>query len=199
MTPYGIVSHRGAIYTSSDFGANWIFRMDGDFFYNGLSCSSDGVKVVAANGEGGVYLSNDRGATWSKSSADDQNGNFWVTVTSSYQGQFLAAGSWNSGIYISSNYGSSWTLSTAPEQYWISLSSDASGQYLAAGSVTGKVGVSDNIDPPKYGCIYISTNYGSSWSHSNAPVGNWLGIVSAGSGPKLVAVEERGETPDTDT
>jgi hypothetical protein len=191
MDPGGEYLSTGGLYASSDFGNTWSFKLAGDFWYNSVACSSNGSIAIAANGEDGIYLSKDAGNTWTISSANDRNGNFWVTVAISDTGQHMAAGTWSSGIYASSNFGTSWTISNAPNRYWTSLTSDATGRYLAAGAFTGDIGVEYGVDE-RFGHIYFSSNYGLLWTLSNAPPGNWVGLTSSLSGQKYAAIDEEG-------
>ena len=191
MDPAGRYLSRGGLYASSDYGGSWSLKLVGDFWYNSVACSSNGSIVLAANGEDGIYLSTDAGRTWGISPADDSNGNFWVVVACNDAGRYMAAGSWSSGIYVSSDYGGSWTLSDAPSSYWTSLTSDATGRFFVAGSFTGDVGVESGMDE-SFGHIYFSSDYGLSWTMSNSPPGNWVGLASSFSGRKYVAIDKAG-------
>ena len=191
MDPSGEYLSRGGLYMSGDFGNSWSFKLAGDFWYNSIACSSNGTRVAAADGEGGIYLSSDRGNTWALSSARDRYGNYWVSVTMSDTGQYLAAGTWASGIYVSVDYGVTWAQSDAPKsQYWVSLTSDSTGRLLAAGSLTGQADIELGVDAI-YGSIYTSSDYGASWAlASNAPSGDWIGVVSSVDGRNLTAIEQ---------
>jgi hypothetical protein len=145
--------------------------------------SSDGVKLVAASGGGGIYVSTNSGAAWMLTSAPFQN---WGALASSADGvKIVAAVQYIIGpfeshnpapIYLSTNSGLSWFQAAAPSNIWYSVTSSADGSSLAAAA---------------YGDgIYVSTNSGVSWSRTSAPTNGWTGVACSTNGQLLVAVAD---------
>jgi hypothetical protein len=118
----------GRIYRSTDYGVSWRQATAPDASWTSAASSSDATKLVASaagytttNGNyvaGGIFISSDSGATWSKTTAPSAD---WAAVASSQDGIILAAlggsngFSTNSGlVYISTNAGMTWALSDTP-------------------------------------------------------------------------------------
>jgi hypothetical protein len=95
--------------------------------------------------------------------------------TSSSSGQYLAAVVYNGSISTSSNYGGSWTTRIGGS--WHFIASSSSGQYLAA-SFNGA------------GKIYISSDYGVTWTTTNdsPSTAAWNSIAFSSTGQYLAAV-----------
>jgi hypothetical protein len=74
----------------------------------------------------------------------------WISLSSSYNGQYLIAGNDNNSMYRSSDYGNTWTLNSVNLAY---STSDSTGRYLT--------GIYSSWG---YSYIYTSTDYGLSWN-----------------------------------
>jgi len=170
------VSENGYIYTSTNGGQNWTQRYNvlGTVFTSIASSSNGQILYATApniSSPGGVFISTDSGNTWSTISSLPLND--WIEVTCDETGQNIAVSGWYlfsppiiNGVYYSTNFGSSFTYvnpSNPPVflRFGSITSNTGSGQYLAvvATSTSGTAGG-----------IYYSSNYGSSWSQSNAPL-----------------------------
>lgn len=87
----------------------------------------------------------------------------YIIVCASYIG--------NSNMYTSTNYGNTFSLSTAIVSC-TSVSSSSTGKYLFAGTANGANANSQ---------IYISNNYGSSWTVIISPSNNQVWSISTSS------------------
>jgi hypothetical protein len=98
----------GVIYGSSNSGATWA-KINSDHQWAFVTCTPDGVKLMATDGNG-IYVSTNSGTTWTQTSAPQIN---WTAIACSADGvRLLAAGS--SGVYISFDSGATWLQTSAP-------------------------------------------------------------------------------------
>jgi len=182
LTPFqanGLTNIAIAKIGSFDSFFNWT-RRDSLRGWNGITSSSDGTKLAAADYGGCIYTSNNSGADWSSSDCSSGLGN-WYPITSSSDGTKLATcdgGDEVAGgnIYTSTNSGATWTPRTGPgPQSWMSITSSSDGTKLAAVVLGGN--------------IYTSTNSGLTWTPRTGPGNkNWQSITSSSDGTKLAAV-----------
>ena len=156
-------------------GAVWTQTSAPSGVYTSIASSSDGTKLVAAMGWGGVYTSSDSGATWTLTSVPPGTYSY---VASSSDGTRLVAANRSGGIYTSSDSGATWVVTSAPGTDWQGVASSADGTKLVA--VVYGSGRSD-------GSIWVSSNSGSTWSQTSAPAANWMAVASSADGTKLVA------------
>ena len=141
------------IYTSDDYGKNWNSRKaligGGSIGIRAFAMSADGRYQTFYSG-GRVYVSSDYGVNW-------KEGGYlgWSSerIAMSADGRYQTVIGSNGQIYVSSNSGDDWSpkINTQNFLYTIVMSSD--GKYQ---TITGK----DKI--------YISTNWGESWSETNS-------------------------------
>ena len=103
--------------------------------------------------------------------------NAWIT---GYY-QYVASNSNNTGygIYdltIEINYQNPYLIQyNVPAQYWIDIASSSDGQYIYACAI--------------YQNIYMSSDYGATWSKTTAPTGkNYISICCSGNGQIVLAV-----------
>jgi len=162
----------GAIYTSSNSGANWNLTSaaDGGDWWAGIASSADGSKLAAAVYHGGIYTSSDFGADWTLTSAPST---IWSSIACSADGTKLVAGVDGGGIYTSINSGTNWVQTPAPSGNWTVVTASSDGTKLAAANYGGGV--------------YTSTNSGASWIQSSAPSAYWNGLASSSDGGRLAA------------
>jgi photosystem II stability/assembly factor-like uncharacterized protein len=129
--------------------------------------------IAASNYPGGIYLSNNEGATWT-AAAGLTNIPFYSLAIS---GSNIFAGSYT-GVYLSTNNGTTWThLSNGLSSYWI-RSMAASGSNIFAG--TDAEG------------IYRSTDNGSTWSVASTGLGAWPVYCLEASGSSVFAGTDGG-------
>jgi photosystem II stability/assembly factor-like uncharacterized protein len=201
-----------SIYTSVDFGNNWV-RQTNSFVtnYDGIASSADGSRLVAITSGAGIYTSADFGTNWTVTTAPTNN---WAGIASSADGSHLAAAVVGSGIYLSSDFGATWNLSSAPQSNtWAVITGSADGSRLFAfdnstnawfstdagqhwqASVIGSgfnygaacsadgLRVAVNVGPS----IYLSTDGGLTWFKSNAPSVTWRALASSATGNFLAS------------
>jgi hypothetical protein len=94
---------------------------------------------------------------------------FWTSIATNSQGNFVVATQAGSSIhdgsiYISTNYGKLFSQTSAPLNLWSRVSVSETGQYIvASGSkLEDLVFFGQNLNTKSK--VYISSNYGSSWS-----------------------------------
>lgn len=196
-----------AVYTSADFGTNWL-RQTNSFVtsYSGIASSADGSRVVAIANPGGVYASADFGTNWTVTSAPS---NEWVSIVTSADGSKLVAATLTNGIYVSTNFGMTWHLSGAPSNTtWAVVTGSADGNHLfafdnstnawistdggnswqssliGAGITYAAACSSDGLRAAvtSNASIYLTTDGGSNWTRSRAPVFSWRTVASSASG-----------------
>ena len=126
----GRIATPGSIMTSSDGGATWLFRRpQGD--WSALASSSDGERLAAAS-SGGLFLSDDVGATWRQVLV----GSRLTSVTSSSDGRTLVTTASNGRIFVSLDRGVTWAAAGETAD-WMSVVSSSDGQKLAASGSSG--------------------------------------------------------------
>jgi hypothetical protein len=183
-----IVAFGGDLYTSSNYGTNWIQRSGtggnnpGNILptaaanWASITSSSSGQYLAVCVYGGFVYTSSDYGVNWiNRSGTGTLPGTTpnWAIIASSLDGSILNVSGYSLKLWRSSNYGVSWQeISTSPGgESAIAVSN--SGQYYA----TVLNGGSNTVN--------ISTNFGSSWGQSN--ILSTLVTVSASIDGKYVA------------
>jgi photosystem II stability/assembly factor-like uncharacterized protein len=210
------VQNPGDVYTSSNWGEAWAASTNTSYAWLDVASDESGQRIIACTADSGdirgaVYLSNDFGATFIKSSAPVVG--TYKYVTSDSLGKSLVAVAFSRGIYTSSNYGVNWIPTSAPSLIWGGIASDSTGTYLVAvcnqgiytSNSTGRVWYLSSAPAQEYnsvacdstgryidttvynGGIYSSADYGMTWFPSNPAVRNWIGIASDKSGKRLAA------------
>ncbi|MCW5557950.1 MAG: immunoglobulin domain-containing protein [Verrucomicrobiae bacterium] len=175
-----------------------------------VACSSDGTTLIAACSEpnlfgppvllGEMYLSADVGAHWRKANLGANN---WSSVASSADGTKLVAATggvlgtvdmdgfefwwlFPGPIYCSSDSGVTWIKSGAPEGYWQSVACSADGaRIVAVQSWELNLFLSDPLRAP--GRIYVSSDFGQTWTESSAPERLWKSVAMSADGSRLAA------------
>ena len=180
---------QGTIYTSQDYGNNWI-ESNGNTdpitkapsaFWSSITSDTTGKYLAACVNNGSIYTSQDYGSNWIESSGNNKAPiSYWSSITSDSTGQYLAACISPGTIYTSQDYGSNWIESNgntgstkSPNAAWKSITSNKTGQFLAACIING--------------IIYTSQDYGFSWNISYNSPSAWHSITSNDSGDKLAA------------
>lgn len=211
----------GKIHRSTDSGQTWseAYTVAGKNV-QGISCSSDGSKVIASIYQDYLYVSTDSGSTWTARGSSDS----WNAVWCSPDGSTLMAGTTGTYIYRSTDDGASWTEYTGPGAHsWVGFAGNTAGSRILAahtmfdiyattnsgntwnplattfscagfaGSSDGLKLVSINQGPNPVGGIYTSTDGGSNWTHSlSTHYISWRGVASSADGTKLVAAAYSG-------
>ena len=173
----GTYSASGTFYKSINDGTSWtpsstFNNPTGDpivpaKYWSALTTNSDGTKVLAADQQGYVYLSNDSGATFvAQLTLGSGNwGTNCLNMTPDGLGLIACAGT--GFVWISSNGGSTWiqqTQANMGSRNWLRVSCSSDFQVLGA-VVNG-------------GYVYLSTNSGSTWTEiTYLQYSAWHGIV----------------------
>jgi hypothetical protein len=171
------VVNGGQIYVSIDTGDNWFARNTFTYF-NGISISSNGIiqtKVSAlfTNIIPYIYVSYDSGNTWFIKDL----GEHFRDVSISSDGSIQTAVANYGQIWLSTNSGVDWNLiPSSPLTFWDSISISADGKYQTAVGGSGS-----------YHKIYISYDYGSTWSITG-PFKRWSAVAISSDGKYQTAV-----------
>ena len=177
-----IIAGSQVICISTNGGASWDVSPSGPYGYvTSVAISADGSHMVAMNYWNWIYASKDGGVSWTQVAGES---NFWQSIAISRDGHLLSATSASDGtnqspghIYSSSDGGATWNQSDAAG-YWSAVASSGDGARLIAVSSDGR--------------IFASTNFGSAWLPTSAPIANWSGIASSADGNKFAAATSGG-------
>jgi hypothetical protein len=188
---YGTLS--GPIYTSADTGTTWVSNNTPVHqSWESVASSADGTNLVAADLSARmIYTSANAGATWSQ--ATNAPKVVWYSLASSADGSKLAAvANGSANIYMSTNFGATWMTNIVPagpfgvQNNWTAIASSADGSKLvAAGGGYNSLGN-----------LFVSTNFGTSWTLTATNVlpshgrSEWIYVASSADGRKLAAVSE---------
>jgi len=160
----------------SAFAQTWTLTKAPTNYWQAVTSSADGTKIVAAVNRGPIYTSTDSGVSWNVVVATNQ---IWQGVACSADGSNLVAVASGSPIYTSTNSGVSWAASNSPSHSWSAVASSADGSKLAAAAEDGP--------------IYTSTDSGGNWAPlTNAPSKVWVSVASSADGNTLLAVPSSG-------
>jgi len=150
--------------------------------WTSIACSADGGRLVAVVEGGGIYTSPDSGGAWAFTGAPITN---WWAVASSADGTRLFAAANGGVIYCSSDSGVTWSPTSAAVTNWTAVACSADGTKALA--VAG-----GSLKPLTYfgqpGPIYTSSDSGTTWSVSSAPIGRWIAVTASADGNALMAV-----------
>ena len=109
------------VYISNDTGVTWSLNLTGDTF-NNCDVSSDGKYMTVASG-GGVYISNNYGSTWTKTSALSSN---LCSIAGTGQYQVMTSGE----IYYSTDYGVNWGIINGTNEAWQDIKLTTNLKYI---------------------------------------------------------------------
>ena len=180
------VSGTGAMQRSVDGGASWapIAASPGGYLER-VAMSTDGVYLLVAkdNGGGGVFVSDDSGATFTQVGGLHAGGS-WVDASMSSDGQRMLATQNTTvaanALVLSTDFGATWTqLVTPVRMNQAAISAD--------GSVL--VGTSDGADH----AVYTSKDEGVTWvKRYTVPTGNPLRVRASSDGQTLAVTTYSG-------
>jgi collagen type VII alpha len=167
----------GIIYISQNYGVSWnqVNSISGDWIAVSLSSTGQYQTSLTNGSNGQIYISNNYGVSWS--TIPDLT-NDWQSISMSLNGQYQTiCVQYSNYIYTSNNYGVSWVpiLVTNIYSNFYSVSISGNGQYQTT-CVNG-VG----------GLIYISTNYGLTWTSIPNMSGNWTSVAVSTNGQYQIA------------
>ncbi|MCY7371740.1 MAG: hypothetical protein LH479_12995, partial [Polaromonas sp.] len=150
--------------------------------WRALASSADGTLMAAASESGELFLSTNRGATWSRRSISVGSSlieRAWYRMAMSGDGKTIAiAGRANSGLYVSRDSGVSWAQAPAPIGRYTALAISADGQ------VIGTTRSNDSLT----GGVQVSRNGGASFSVLALPGqdSNWRAFAMSADGNQFV-------------
>ena len=188
---YGITKY-GTIYYSQDKGYNWTAVADPNLTkstWTSITCDKLGKNIYATssneygNVAGKIWMSSDYGKTWYVSNS---NNTWWSSIACDYTGTQIVAisnflGTSPPGIIsISQNSGKTWVTVVSDSTYLFSV---------VTCTPNGKNIVALNNDNNNDYTIYVSNNYGVTWSTVSVPSENGQGTALAISsdGTKIIA------------
>lgn len=145
---------------------------------NCIALSADGTFMAAgASVTNTIFISKNSGATWAPTTATLQIGSYWASIASSVDGTHLIAAADVDGVYASTNSGANWFSNAVPgASRWdsVAITPDGTRMVAAAGYITS-------------GPICLSTNSGSTWTQTGAPIGQWASVATSADGSVLLA------------
>ncbi len=196
LTQWSIGDYNGSTNTEDDIAiiASELNRVgfesddvpNGSANWTSLASSSDGLKLAAVARDGNIYLSTNRGSTWT-SAEKSRN---WSAIASSSDGNSLYATERQGKIYKSTDAGVTWTA-VEEIRNWshITCSSDGSKVFVA---VQG-------------GNLFTSSDAGVTWIEitstswpTTLSTRDWSGLASSSDGVKLVATINGGRIYTSD-
>jgi RNA polymerase sigma factor (sigma-70 family) len=169
------------------------------------SASGNATNMLYAVVKGGIYLSDDSGLTWTRTSAPEDL--WWWSVACSADGSKMVATttitatnlvesrmnpdgttstvisqSLTGGglVFVSTNAGASWEVTSAPSRHWVSLAASADASTLV---VAAKLA----WPTAPSGVMCISTDAGTTWTTNSAPGADWNCVAVSADGNKIFA------------
>lgn len=200
---------KGYIYTSSDYGANWIQRSPYGYWRN-ISHSHDGQYLLAVPSYGKAYKSSNYGAGWTEitnlpapeagltpiqdlrftAAAISSNGQYQILV---HTPVVYSDNLDYSRIFVSSDYGVTWTARRVQTSY--SYQNAAYSSVAISDNGTNiLVGIGGMFSAYGYTEIWKSTNYGANWSlKSFASAGNPVSLDMLANGSAAMVTRYSGQ------
>ena len=172
----GVISST-LIYISSDYGSTWTPRQNTNEIYYSITCSSNGYFFITFQQTQQISF---RVKIFKIGISDT-----FKVIT--YLGNGITTNYNNTYIYVSTDNGIYKSISDngvysdfiqCASFYTNHITTNSTGQYIAAAAES-----SQNV----YKHIYISLDYGSNWSQSQAPLATWSSITSNSTGQLLTA------------
>jgi len=165
----------GDLYISDNYGHTWTQILTNVTSIQKIAMSSDGkIQIFVRYTTSEYSISRDYGKTWTNGTVNSTSGVKGVAISS--DGKYITivgAGSMDR-IYTSSNYGLNWTT-IGSIGTWNSVTMSADGKFQAA--VAGGTGY-----------VYISNDYGNTWTRkNNAGSRPWLSISMSSDGKYIAA------------
>jgi len=168
-----LVAAGSSIYLSTNSGSTWVAPAHAPFI-NAVASSADGSKLLGFNANGFVYVSTNSGGTWSMG----PNFTGWNGIAISADGSKMAAvmNLDGSPVFVSTNFGVTWTRAQQTiGQPDAALACSADGSRLMLATVN---------------MFYLSTNWGATWSSTNASPADRL-LASSADGSVLLSCGAR--------
>jgi hypothetical protein len=199
---YGVAcATNGTIYYSNDYCQTWTAAdtsgLPGNTTWYIVSMSGTGQYALASinSASGTVYYSSNYGKTWAATLTSAPGK--WRTISISKSGQYAVGGIEGGRLYYSANTSvvtetkdladvfeplykyKSWSA-VGGANTWSGISCSTDGKYVVA-SIRNATAAS--------GLIYYSSNYGASYTNSNATIANLNGLSMSNTGQYVIACE----------
>jgi hypothetical protein len=155
----------GDLSTSVDGGISWTPANAPAGIWISIDMTPDASQIFAVQYGGNMYVSKDRGSSWSQVTTGgpgvNLSGQVYESISVSHDGQRIVAAVQGGPLYVSSNGGASWTVGTlggaALTGWWRATDSSANGMVVVAADHNGPT--------------YRSADGGLTWSPMNVTVG----------------------------
>jgi photosystem II stability/assembly factor-like uncharacterized protein len=155
----------GNLDTSVDGGITWTAANVPTGIWISIDMTPGAERIFAVQYGGNMYMSSDRGASWTQvtSSAVNLSGQLYESISVSRDGQRIVAAIQNGPLAVSSNGGQSWTVGAIGSPavpltgWWRATDSSADGMVVVAADQNGPV--------------YRSIDGGLTWTQLNVSVG----------------------------
>jgi photosystem II stability/assembly factor-like uncharacterized protein len=178
----------GTIYTSTDSGTTWTLSSAPSEYWFSVASSADGNKLAAIFGQisgpppDQIYTSTNSGIIWVSNTVPMSA---WASVASSADGAKLVIVSGNEICY-STNAGTAWIQSSLPSPGSFGITSPS--QVIASSADGIRWVFAPNEGEQDYPSpIYVSTNFGTTWTQTSAPSNYWTCVASSADGSELIA------------
>jgi photosystem II stability/assembly factor-like uncharacterized protein len=169
------------VYTSANSGTDWTqgSGTPTNVTWTAAASSADGNQLVVGASSGAIYTSTNAGSNWILRSTPIKQ---WNSIASSADGTRLVAVAVKGGIFTSVDLGATWRPASVPSDlWWWDVASSADGGSLVAVSKY-------NAPATAAGSIYVSSNAGTNWVLTSAPINQWISVGSSADATTLVAV-----------
>ena len=177
------VIYGGGIYTSSDYGVNWILSDSTIRNYSGVAMSADGQLIIATVMSSlTIVRSTDGGNSWT--SLNTGNSHNWNGISMSSTGQYITASTTNEGLFTSNNFGLTWT-----ERAPLSVPFPTIGYNSISVSGTGQIQVTVSTSNE----VYISYNFGELWTPIPISSSVLTSVAISKDGNRVTVADSNGE------
>ena len=195
-----------SVFISTNFGATWTRTAFPRLSFPAvLACSADGMTVVAAISDSGIYYSTNAGVNCNTSSAPAV---IWSTIASSADGGQMVAAAVSGSVYFSQDFAATWAPTNLPSQNWNTVCVSSDGKWVGAISsvnsyISSNSGVTwqTNMAGRAFACsangtcwliggtqqIYTSTDNASTWQ-TNLSAGPWYSGAVSADGCQMIAI-----------
>jgi WD40 repeat protein len=135
---------------------------------SGVAMSSDGNYIAICSIGSRIYISSNRGGSFTQPISGTIGNKSWVSIAMSSNGEYIVSASTDGNIIYSIDYGESWTLGAMTSGLqniaWKKIACSASGQYVVGLSTNGRIYTSNN-----YGQLFTLQTSGSGGPNTDGP------------------------------
>ncbi len=168
----------GLMYQSNSSGYSWFPISSPVCKWMALVSADNNMFLAAASLAGAIYVSKDRGVTWSSTTGGLPSYNWTAMAIANNSVPYrLFATASDKGIYFSGDEGESWVLIYDSDLLWTSISCDSNGENVIAAG----------IDVSGVGYVHMSSDYGKNWLTTSL-LSSWSDVVLSSNGSLAVGV-----------